>query len=169
MYEMLTGRLPFEASDTTELARMHREDPPTPPSQINPEIPSVLEKIILKILSKEPSSRYRSTDQLGRILVSFTNNTNPYNFPNLPPEVEAKPAPVMSSTRTTNLAQVSTQVSVAEAPRYQEPSTRPVPVNPNSPANFDWGTITLGLIALLAVGGLIPFWIFILGNLFSPH
>lgn len=68
---MLTGRLPFIASDSSELARMHREDKPIAPRYYNTSIPSKLEEIILKVLSKEPSARYRTADQLGRLLMGF--------------------------------------------------------------------------------------------------
>ncbi|NUM49400.1 MAG: serine/threonine protein kinase, partial [Anaerolineales bacterium] len=60
MYEMFTGRLPFISNSTEHLARMHRETRPLPPSQLNPDIPPVLEQIIQKVMTKEPSSRYRT-------------------------------------------------------------------------------------------------------------
>src|SRR5512145_247877 len=56
-YEMLTGRLPFVAESSSELARMHREDTPTSPRQFNPAVPPALEAIILKVLEKEPTAR----------------------------------------------------------------------------------------------------------------
>jgi eukaryotic-like serine/threonine-protein kinase len=71
LYEMLTGHLPFEASEATELARMHRMEVPIPPRRLNPAIPEALEEITLKVLSKEPAARYRTADQLGRVLLSF--------------------------------------------------------------------------------------------------
>jgi len=72
LYELLTGELPFIASTPQELAQMHRFTPPTSPRNLNPNISPSLEKIILKVLSKEPSARYRTADQLGRILINFT-------------------------------------------------------------------------------------------------
>ena len=71
LYEMLTGQLPFTATDAQELARQHREVRPVPPRRLNREIPPELEQIILKVLSKEPAQRYRSADQLGRLLAPF--------------------------------------------------------------------------------------------------
>ena len=78
LYEMITGRLPFIASDSAELARMHREDKPVAPRYYNNSIPSSLEEIILKVLSKEPSSRYRTADQMGRLLLGlYDTSTEP--------------------------------------------------------------------------------------------
>ncbi len=53
---------------------MHRSVTPTPPSQLNPLIPPVLEQACLKVLSKEPSSRYRTADQFGRVLISLSRS-----------------------------------------------------------------------------------------------
>lgn len=75
LYEMLTGRLPFIAPDSAELARMHREEKPVSPSYYNPNIPTALEEIILKVLSKEPSQRYRTADQLGRLLLRLYDSS----------------------------------------------------------------------------------------------
>jgi eukaryotic-like serine/threonine-protein kinase len=166
MYEMLTGHLPFETEDTAELARLHRDVLPVPPSKLNPEIPPVLEQIILKVLSKEPSARYRTTDQLGRILISFTNNVDPYNTPlSLLPDMEVKPAPTAVSAKPT----ASSPLALTLSPRYQEPDTKPRSQPAAPPLKIDWGTLTLGLIAVLAVGGLIPFWLYIYFSLSTPH
>src|SRR5258708_418738 len=43
MYEMLTGRLPFEGDNPVAVAMQHIQDPPTPPRQLNPTIPPALE------------------------------------------------------------------------------------------------------------------------------
>ena len=85
LYEMLTGKLPFIASTAAELSHMHRSVAPTPPSQQNPLIPPVLEQACLKVLSKEPSSRYRTADQFGRVLISLSRS------------IKVSPAPVVST------------------------------------------------------------------------
>ncbi|MDO9349464.1 MAG: protein kinase, partial [Anaerolineales bacterium] len=71
MYEMLTGALPFNATTATELARMHLDVQPPLLTEMLPDISPTLEQILLKVLSKEPSARYRTADQLGRVLLNF--------------------------------------------------------------------------------------------------
>ncbi|NLN70774.1 MAG: serine/threonine protein kinase [Chloroflexi bacterium] len=159
LYEMLTERLPFEASNATELARMHRVETPLPPRRLNPAIPETLEEITLKVLSKEPASRYRTADQLGRVLMSFGNlNLEKTGQIILPPVKRPQKAPVQSR-------------APAVIPfREQHKDTQPVDKTwlyneeeqemPESPS-IDWLTWLLGLLAFTAVFGLIPFWLYV--------
>lgn len=71
LFEMLTGRLPFVGADQQELAMAHIRETPPNPSDFNPNVPVHLDRILQKVLSKEPASRYRTADQLGRILISY--------------------------------------------------------------------------------------------------
>lgn len=68
MYEMLTGRTPFEADTPVAVAMQHLQDTPIPPSQLNPDIPPSLEKIILRCLEKLPEMRYRDGNALALAL-----------------------------------------------------------------------------------------------------
>jgi serine/threonine-protein kinase len=167
LYEMLTGRLPFNSDDPTELARMHREMAPIPPRVFNPSIPPALEQIILKVLSKEPAGRYRTADQLGRILLNFSQNADPYaaNIPSLAPQNPAGSSPRTPPTAVTSGIRVP-PVSSATTPnrRVSLPPIAPPP-HPveaaESGIDFDWSTIGLALLTLLIAGGLIPFWMYI--------
>ena len=58
MYEMVTGRVPFEGDNTVTIALAHLEDAVVPPSVYNPEISVSLERIILKCTEKKPERRY---------------------------------------------------------------------------------------------------------------
>jgi eukaryotic-like serine/threonine-protein kinase len=68
MYEMLTGRPPFDGDTPVAVAMQHLQDPPTPPSQLNPEIPPSLEEIILRCLEKVPEMRFGDGSSLARAL-----------------------------------------------------------------------------------------------------
>ncbi len=64
LYEMATGRPPFQAADAGELIRMHASARPEPPRQLRPEISPALEAVILKLLAKDPDDRYSSAEAL---------------------------------------------------------------------------------------------------------
>ena len=64
MYEMITGRVPFDGDSTVAIALAHIKEPITPPSVYEPMIPVSLEKIIMKCTQKKPELRYASADEL---------------------------------------------------------------------------------------------------------
>jgi serine/threonine protein kinase len=78
MFEMLTGQLPFQAENAVELAELHQTTPPPSMRTLNPNIPPQLEQVVVKVLSKEPSARYRTADQLGRVLANLTINEDDF-------------------------------------------------------------------------------------------
>src|ERR1700744_2158137 len=57
LYEMLTGRVPFDGEQAVTIALKHVSEAPVPPSQINPQIPPELEQTILWTLNKNPADR----------------------------------------------------------------------------------------------------------------
>jgi serine/threonine protein kinase len=68
LYELVTGKVPFEAEAPMAVMLKHITDPPPPPSTIRPGISPQLEAVILKALSKEPAARYQSVQEM---LVAF--------------------------------------------------------------------------------------------------
>jgi eukaryotic-like serine/threonine-protein kinase len=145
-YELLTGTLPFTASTAEELGQLHLNAAPIPPSEYVPDIPQPLEEIILKVLSKEPSARYRTADQLGRVLMKFgTQRDDPASDSFMIQTSEPVPAPARESSPPPPAAP---RMKLAVEPAQELP-------------DIDWGSVGLGLLALIAAGGLIPFWIWI--------
>ncbi|NWG18464.1 MAG: protein kinase [Chloroflexi bacterium] len=70
LYNMIVGRLPFDttSSDLVSIIYQHLEKPPTPPTQINPQIPLEVEMVILCALQKERDKRYDSAVEMSRAL-----------------------------------------------------------------------------------------------------
>jgi len=133
LFEMLTGDLPFVASTSSELARLHINEPPPRAGEKKSDIAPALEQVLLKVLSKEPSARYRTADQLGRVLLNFSD-----------------------VRKTPSLSLTPEAVPAAE--------TQPVvdlPPEGEAGQSIDWLSVGLGLLAFLAVGGLIPFWMWV--------
>jgi serine/threonine-protein kinase len=64
LYEMLTGRVPFDGESPVSIALKHVSEAPIPPSQFNPEIPSALEQVVLWTLNKDAADRPADADQL---------------------------------------------------------------------------------------------------------
>jgi PAS domain S-box-containing protein len=59
-YQMLTGRVPFQANDSMELVHCHIAKQPLPPHALNPDIPLAVSSIVMKLLSKTAEDRYQS-------------------------------------------------------------------------------------------------------------
>ena len=76
LYEMLTGRVPFEAESDSSVARMQVVEEAVRPSSLNPAIPVGLEQITLRALQKNPADRYQSAAEFLSDLYEFKNNPN---------------------------------------------------------------------------------------------
>ena len=68
MYEMLTGRVPFDSDTSVSVALKHMQEPPVPPMEINDNIPQAVNDIILKAMEKEPMARYQTATAMMRDL-----------------------------------------------------------------------------------------------------
>lgn len=187
IFEMLTGRLPFIGTDQQELALAHIRDAPPSASDFNPAVPSQLEKIIQKVMSKEPSARYRTAEQLERILRSYQQQghdvTGSLNAPVRQPSGNiygSQTVPSASGSPPTQPAQAAVPPMYAQGmqgtpppppaqvfaqqgtpmPYYPPEYTQPdYLLNEDVPGTIDAVTIALGFIALVAVAGLILLWL----------
>lgn len=74
LYEMLTGRLPFEADNAVSVAIMQMQSAPRLPREINPEIPEGLEEITMKAMQKDPEKRYQSAAEMLADIDEFKRN-----------------------------------------------------------------------------------------------
>ncbi|MDD2922939.1 MAG: protein kinase [Anaerolineales bacterium] len=169
MYELLSGTPPFTATSAEELARLHINARPIPIREYIPDIPTALEEIIMKVLSKEPSARYRTADQLGRVLMKFGTQRDA-------PAPVVAPPPVVTSVKPEVAERLPAAMTLPQqplpAPVYYPPVEEFAPQDDlevtSAFAEFDWITIALALLALLAVGGLIPFWMMVYFAWFPP-
>lgn len=64
MYEMVTGRVPFDADTPVSVALKHMQEEPEEPIQINPNIPTSINKIIMKALQKDTTLRYQTATEM---------------------------------------------------------------------------------------------------------
>jgi eukaryotic-like serine/threonine-protein kinase len=157
LYLMTTGKLPFTAKSSVELARLHRKALPPSPRDINPRLPREIESVIMKVLSKEPSARYRTADQLARVLQTLLDRIE-----NLDQsihnsfEISSKPIEETSEETPPETILSFTQEEKSELDRDEEESL-----------NFDWVAIGLSMLATTAVFGLFPFWAWVINQFFK--
>jgi serine/threonine-protein kinase len=64
LYELLTGKTPFEGDTPVEIAMKHLSNAPQPPSKLRPDIPRELDMVVLRALAKIPDDRYQSADEM---------------------------------------------------------------------------------------------------------
>lgn len=140
LYEIFTGNPPFEGDTVYEILDHQKNTTPKLIRLSVSDFPDELDQVILKVLSKEPSMRYRSADQLGNVLTMLRNHLGIYSDANqtsLPPSL-----PILTSP----------------PPISYEDS----PVNKDYSGSVDWSLIGIELLCLLMAGGLIPFWLFVI-------
>jgi eukaryotic-like serine/threonine-protein kinase len=68
LYEMLTGKTPFNGDTPIEIAMKHLNEAPRPPSELRSEIPAELDLIVLRALAKDPHDRYQSAEEFSEDL-----------------------------------------------------------------------------------------------------
>jgi serine/threonine-protein kinase len=171
LYELLTGTPPFTAASADELARLHISGRPIPIREYLPEIPAALEEIIMKVLSKEPAARYRTADQLGRVLKTFGTQRDAIPLQQPPAPVVIPVPPEISKKLPTREQASATRTEEYTATRYQTPQAPAPHVEEEVAAAFEeidfvfWGLLFL---AMAAVGGLFPFWFWVFLAWFPP-
>ena len=90
LYEMLTGKVPFDADTPVSVALKHIQETPVEPIKLNPAIPLSVNKIVMKAMQKETNSRYQNASEMLKDLTlalknpdgDFVNIVNvPHDFP----------------------------------------------------------------------------------------
>ena len=76
MYEMLTGRVPFDADTPVSVALKHMQEEPKPPIELNDKIPLSVNDIILKAMRKDTNLRYQSATEMLKDLNNSLKNPN---------------------------------------------------------------------------------------------
>ncbi|EEI87392.1 kinase domain protein [Anaerococcus lactolyticus ATCC 51172] len=100
MYEMATGRVPFDADNSVGIAVMHIQDDPIPPREINPNLSRHLNYIIMKLLKKDPTERFQNASELIEALddESLVKGEDSYEdtarIPIVVPKKETYPDPI---------------------------------------------------------------------------
>ncbi len=183
LFEMLTGRLPFQAESHTAYALKHLHETPPLVTTINPSVPPQLEQIIAKVLAKEPAGRYRTAGQLSRILSTYRQSSQEETGPVYPVTAVSNPTMPVSEQKTQIHQFIPPRLDEDEQdedtrPNVTQPGELPlrnmVPMDTAVPqplhytatpapenGRLDWIALTLGITALIMLLGLIPLWYFV--------
>jgi serine/threonine protein kinase len=136
IYQLLSGRLPYEARSLSELALKQQREAPTPLTQLNPEVPPELADAINVAISIDPAERPEDALELGELLREGAKGISPYeDAPTRPvtaqtrPLSRRQPPPATAATRV-----VAQPRRNASTPRQVPAGVRPVEFDPPTPA-----------------------------------
>ena len=122
LYEMLTGRLPFEGDTPVAVAIQHIKSIPVPPCDLNPEVPLALEAITMKAMASELNQRYGSAEEMLDDLKEFRKN--PDFQVAAAPKAEAADEPTMVVPAKVITASVRVPVERREPERSSQPERK---------------------------------------------
>ncbi len=146
LYELLVGRPPFQGDSPVSVAYQHVREQPVPPSQLDPEVTSAMDAVVLKALAKNPDDRYATAEQMrddvARILEGRPVTAT----------IPLVAAAVAASEATELMPAVAPPVPPTPTPspvEALEPEPEPEPERRKSRAGLWWG---LAITALVIVG-----------------
>lgn len=122
LYEMLTGRLPFEGDTPVAVAIQHIKSIPVPPCDLNPDVPRALEAITMKAMAPELPQRYASAEEMLDDLKEFRKN--PDFQVATAPEADSSDEPTMVVPAKVITASVRVPVERREPERSAQPERK---------------------------------------------
>lgn len=149
LYEMLTGRVPFQGDSAVAVAYQHVTEPPRRPSEINPQVSPALDAVALKALAKRREDRYQTAAEFRADLINAFLGVSPSYAVGAVEETPTElfgPGPTAVDATESALQSMSTEDD--RAPQVQR---RP-------PAMWIWGAA--GLVLAVIIGVLI--WVMLL-------
>lgn len=141
LYEMLTGRAPFTAESPVAVAMKHVREQPVPPTQLVPDIPPDLERIVMTALAKDTQARYQTAGDLRADLMRFGRGQR----------VAAMPPAIDTGAATMAATGVAAAAAEPDAEIWEEQPRR-------------YGPIVATVIGMTLLAAVIVYAVFFLGN-----
>jgi serine/threonine-protein kinase len=159
LYQLLTGRLPWEGSTLAELANRRENETPLPPTSYDPDVPETLSVAVLRSLEGDAEARYSSARELSRALeAGLRGEEPPLASDELPTDMMAGSPQTVATRRMdveprTPVARQAPVPAPRPAPRPAAPAPRPVAA-PRAPRERSGGARVLrglGVLLLIAI------------------
>ena len=163
LYEMLTGRLPFEGESAVSVAIQHLSSIPLAPREINPDIPEQLELICMKAMAPDLEHRYQSADAMIADLEAFRKNPDvemKFDLSDLRPEETDEPT---RPIRTVSSHTVTVPVRTVEKGHVRRTEDDDEP-----PASGGKRTVLIGAVVIAAFTVVFLLFKSILGSFSAP-
>jgi serine/threonine-protein kinase len=135
LYEMLAGRLPFEGESAVSIALKHLSEPPTPISQLRPDVHPALESVVMAALAKDPARRWQTAEDFAEALAAAGS------------QLGEPPPPGGTSA----FAPIPAPVPAAADGDTPPPALAPVTA-PERRRRRRWPWVVIGLLTLALVG-----------------
>lgn len=176
LYEMLTGRLPFEGDTPVAVAIQHIKSIPVPPCDLNPDIPKGLEAITLKAMAPDLVQRYASAEEMLDDLKEFRKN--PDFEPSAPDPEEEPDEPTM--VVPTRIVTASVRVPERREPeRAPQPERRQARRREEEYDDYDYeepsrggsvAAVAVAVVMILAFIGIVGYFLvnYMLKEMFAP-
>ena len=172
LYEMLTGRLPFEGDTPVSVAIQHISSVPLPPRDLNPDIPEALEAITMKAMAPNVDNRYRSADEMLVDLEEFRKNPS-INFDYTPDDLLTPDGETDEPTQIISTPRRSGSSRAPERRRPKAESLEETRVTEVRPRKKQGGSMSVPLavasILIFIVGIGVLFWVIFFSNTFQQE
>ncbi len=148
LFEMLTGRAPFQAESAVAVAYQHVSEQPPTPSSLNPQVPATLDTVVLHALAKDRFQRFQTASEFRDDLVAAAAGEAPTRRLDAPADFTSTLFGV-NPQATADTEAAMRQLSVDDDERRSRTQTRP-------PVAWIWAGITVMIVVVAAV----LFWVF---------
>ncbi|MBO9577775.1 MAG: Stk1 family PASTA domain-containing Ser/Thr kinase [Microbacteriaceae bacterium] len=145
LFELLTGRPPFEGDNPVAVAYQHVNAEPPMPSRLNPDVSPALDLVVAKALAKDPARRYQSAQEFRTDLETAAGGQLPIKRSVKPDDFNVA---LFGSSAAAQAAQTARQLSADADGRSLRTQTGP-------PVVWLWA----GIIAILAIVAAVAYWI----------
>lgn len=166
LFEMLTGRTPFQGEDRVAIALQHLHEPPPKLSTLNPRVPPSVERLVERMLAKDPAQRFATADDVASVIFHLLHASSeataavPVTRPPVtsPPPAGPRAEPFTRPPQRPASAASTPSAGSARRGHVRPPRPAPPPAATTVTPGIDWLGVLLGILALLAILGLIPLY-----------